>query len=154
MKHKSDLSDQEDVKVKAGFVGQRMIIIPKKILNDVAKNPLIGRLYITDIGFFPKALHHYRERKSGSAQHILIYCAEGRGTVRIYDKEITINPGEYILIPPKTRHAYSAVKKYPWSIYWLHFTGPHAEILFKKYVQDSTSKGRKAPVWRRQDAIV
>ncbi|MFW6273255.1 MAG: AraC family transcriptional regulator, partial [bacterium] len=59
------------------FFGDRSIVMSTKILHDIKSNPLIRDLYITDIGFYPCALHHFRRRKPGIHENILIYCING-----------------------------------------------------------------------------
>ena len=114
-------------KKKEGFSGQKAIVIPRKILvNQCHKNGVINALYITDIGYYPKAEFHYRERPQGADQHILIYCIEGCGKARIKKKEFNIGPGEFFVVPVKTAHFYCAEENNPWTIYWLHFKGNNA----------------------------
>lgn len=48
-------------------------------MERVKENPLISDLYITDIGYYPKAHYHFRERPEGCSQNILIYNVEGKG---------------------------------------------------------------------------
>lgn len=48
-----------------GFRGERMIVLPTEAFSDYVKHPLVRRLYLTDVGFFPSAAHHYRERREG-----------------------------------------------------------------------------------------
>ena len=109
---------------KEGFDGQRAIVLPRKILAKYCSaNPLIASAYITDIGYYPKAKYHYRERAHGSEQHILIYCQEGKGTVQIKKEEYQLNPGEFIIIPMGIPHNYAADEITPWTIYWVHFKG-------------------------------
>lgn len=118
------------IKKKEGFEGQKAIVIPRKILNNqCAKNDIIGTLYITDIGYYPKAKFHYRERPLGADQHIIIYCQEGSGQVRIKKKEYRIGPGDFFVIPIKTNHTYAADENNPWTIYWIHFKGRSAEAI-------------------------
>jgi len=124
-------------KVKAGFLGQRMIVLPKNVLSTIKKNQLINQLYITDIGFFPHAKHHFRERKQGSKQYILIYCLEGRGIISFNESRIELTPNSYFIIPPDSSHSYHAVQKDPWSIYWLHFTGPQSLNLYLKFSRNN-----------------
>lgn len=113
---------------KEGFSGQKAIVLPRKILADrCAKNEIIGTLYITDIGYYPKARHHYRERNNGAEQHILIYCYKGCGTVVLNKKRFEVESGEFFIIPAKNPHVYMADEKTPWSIYWLHFKGAVAD---------------------------
>ena len=78
-------------KIKHGFKGQKMIVLPRKIVSDfLTKDPLTKGAYITDIGYYPKAVNHYRERQTGISEHILIYCVEGYGWVEINGKQIPV----------------------------------------------------------------
>ena len=105
-------------------------------------NAVIGTLYITDIGFYPKARHHYRERRHGADQHILIYCSKGRGTVTIGDIVYEVSADEFIVIPMKTAHTYEADDDDPWTIHWVHFTGSVAgSILDAQQKQCGGHKG-------------
>ncbi|MCV9387339.1 AraC family transcriptional regulator [Reichenbachiella ulvae] len=140
-------------RVQAGFLGQRMINIPKKILTTVKKNSLINQLYITDIGFFPHAKHHFRQRKNGCKEHILIYCKEGQGIIEIHNTQVELKANSFYIIPPETRHAYYAVQKDPWSIYWMHFTGPQAYSFFDKLDKDSHDKPRYISFEQRRISI-
>ncbi len=111
-------------KKKEGFEGQKAIVIPRTILNkQCAKNPLVNSLYITDIGYYPKAKFHYRERPHGADQHILIYCLEGSGWVKIGKTTYTVEAGDFFFVPIKTAHTYASDEKNPWTIYWTHFKG-------------------------------
>jgi len=68
------------VRKRQGFKGQKLIVLPKKITTEFLVRDLVTRqIYITDIGYYPKAAHHYVERPGGIGQHILIYCVEGSG---------------------------------------------------------------------------
>ncbi|MEO6327351.1 MAG: AraC family transcriptional regulator [Ginsengibacter sp.] len=112
------------IKKKEGFQGQKAIVIPRPILNTrCTKNKIISTLYITDMGYYPKAKFHYRERIHGADQHILIYCHEGSGKVKIVKTEYKIEAGDFFIIPINTPHRYSADQHSPWTIYWIHFKG-------------------------------
>jgi len=50
------------MKLKEGFKGQRAIVLPETIVNTMEHNPLTSPLYITDIGYYPNAESHFRER--------------------------------------------------------------------------------------------
>lgn len=120
------------LKKKDGFEGQKAIVLPRQILqNKCAGNPVIQGLYITDIGYYPKARFHYRERLSGADQHILIYCLEGSGQVRIGKINYTIEAGDFFAVPIKIPHQYAADENNPWTIYWLHFKGSTADAIIK-----------------------
>jgi AraC-like DNA-binding protein len=123
---------------KEGFQGQKAIVIPRKILSrQCAGNSVIGNMYITDIGYYPKAKFHYRERSHGAEQHILIYCLEGKGEVSIKKDIYPIEAGDFFIVPPKTAHKYAADETNPWTIYWIHFKGKTAyaisDLVQQKY---------------------
>ena len=96
---------------------------PKKQLKIIKENPLIRSLYITDIGFYPHAKNHYRKRKKGINEHILIYCIDGNGTIQIGEKMNQLVANSYFVIKAHEAHTYWASESSPWSIYWLHFGG-------------------------------
>lgn len=67
------------IKRKDGFSGERALVVPHSIIEEMEKHPLMAPLHITDIGYYPKAEYHYRERREPITQYILIYNVEGRG---------------------------------------------------------------------------
>ena len=130
------------MKKKQGFNGQRMIVIPRKILlKNYSNNPLTNYLYITDIGYYPRAEFHFIKRIDGSDQNILIFCHEGSGFVNLHNIEYKLTAGEFIIIPSNTPHSYRAEKNNPWSIYWLHFIGNISDLLVFDYVKTHGNKG-------------
>lgn len=125
------------IRKKEGFQGQRMIVIPRNILNkNCAKEPVLTPLYITDIGYYPKALFHHRKRAQGADQHILIYCVDGKGTVTIKKETFAVQPGDCFILPRKLAHEYSADASDPWTIYWVHFLGSSAPGLVDTAVRE------------------
>lgn len=114
------------MKKKDGFPGQISFVIPERILSLVNNNPLIADLYITDTGYYPQARYHFRERPTGSAQYILIYCIDGQGEIQIKEKVQTVRADHFFIIPAGMPHAYRSDEQNPWSIYWIHFSGSKA----------------------------
>ncbi|MEZ4808975.1 MAG: AraC family transcriptional regulator [Allomuricauda sp.] len=112
---------------KDDFEGQKLLVLPKKIREELEKNPLTNYLYVTDIGYFPNGKHHYRERKNGCPEHILIYCAEGSGWINVDKKRQTLSKNKFSIIPRNTPHKYGADANDPWTIYWIHFKGTYAD---------------------------
>lgn len=112
-----------------GFPGQRSYVIPQATLDKVLPNPLVNDLFVTDIGYYPHARHHYRERPSGCAQAILIYNVDGYGSVKLGGVPHTLPPDHFIILPPNTPHVYQADPRTPWSIYWIHLDGRKARHL-------------------------
>lgn len=111
------------IRKEEGFAGQRSAILPADAIHQLAAHPLCESLYITDIGFYPTASFHDRDRLRGSAQHILIYCAEGKGWFKTGDSRFAVGANEFFIIPANHAHSYGADPEMPWSIYWIHFTG-------------------------------
>lgn len=118
---------------KDGFANQRAIILLQLIKNILQKNPITNLLYITDIGFYPEALGHYRMRKEGTPQHILIYCTKGNGWLSINGKRYTICKNDFFIIEANVPHSYGATENEPWSIYWIHFTGEKSDLFKSIY---------------------
>jgi AraC-like DNA-binding protein len=110
-----------------GFEGELIIEIPKVAIAKCKTLPLIHSLYISRMGFYPKALHHYYQRPMGISETILIYCTNGNGWVQLQKEKINIQPGEIFVIPKNTIHSYAADKQNPWTIYWFHFAGINAD---------------------------
>lgn len=112
-----------------GFENQVLTVIPPTVLEHAKKHPLLEPFYITDVGYFPHAQHHYRERTNGCDEHILIYCVQGRGFVEACGKRHTIVKNSALIIPKGVPHAYGALTESdPWHIYWAHYTGSHAHL--------------------------
>lgn len=111
------------VRKKEGFAGQKSIVLPNLVIDRLSSNPINGFLYATDIGFYPNASNHYRQRKQGSPENILIYCVAGKGWCKIENKLYTIMPNQFLVVPLGLAHTYSADKEDPWTIYWIHFKG-------------------------------
>lgn len=110
-----------------GFVGQVIYVLPPHVIEATSHHPLIRSLYATDIGYFPKAAGHDRQRPQGAKEHILIYCSQGKGIVTLGSRETELHAHEAILIPKGMAHAYHAHADDPWTIYWAHVTGEETE---------------------------
>ncbi|SDD04564.1 AraC family transcriptional regulator [Niabella drilacis] len=111
-------------KLKDGFSGELQINVPREIvINHLRKRQFLGNLFITHIGFFPKARFHFRERPFGCADNILVYCVDGKGHYRSKTAEHTLLPEHFFILPPGESHMYQADIRTPWTIYWLHFSG-------------------------------
>ncbi len=132
-------------KIKEGFVGQRMIVLPPNIKRLVANNPIIKNFYLTAIGYYPKAIYHERERKTGSNQYILLYCVDGEGNVYINDQVYTLKPNTYIIIPKNTAHRYTSSNTNPWSIYWVHFSGLTTDAIYNRFAAQHEQPVRAIP---------
>lgn len=114
------------IKIKDGFSGQRAFVLPPAYIRELEENPLSALLHITDIGYYPHAHHHFRQRLTPISQYIFIYCIHGTGWYEINGVRHTVHPDSYFILPPNIPHSYGADDNTPWSIYWIHFKGTMA----------------------------
>lgn len=66
-------------KLKDGFQGECAIVLPGSVVHQMETDPFCRNLHVTDIGYYPNAKYHFRERKEPISQYILIYCTRGAG---------------------------------------------------------------------------
>ncbi len=114
-------------KQKDGFKGQQSIVLSPMVVSAAREDPLASSLYLTDIGYYPDAHNHYRERKTPITEHVLIYCVKGAGWYELRGKRTILKSGKFIILPTGEPHAYGASEK-AWTIYWVHFAGEHAQF--------------------------
>ena len=96
------------IKLKDGFDGERAIVLPQLIISMIEEDPLLAALHITDIGYYPKAEHHFRERNQPINQYVFIYCIDGAGWYRIGEHEYQVCANQYFILPASVPHAYAA----------------------------------------------
>lgn len=118
-----------------GFAGQEMFVIPRPILSRARQHPLVRSVYPTDIGWFPTAAHHYRERPRGARQDHLMMCVRGHGYATIDGNQVHLREGELLLFPRNVPHVYWAADDDPWSIYWVHFLGEDADYYIDRILR-------------------
>ncbi len=108
-----------------GFEGEKLISLPDSVWkHHIKATPALRHLYVTHIGYFPKAASHYRERRNGCPDNILIYCLLGKGWYSIKDKRFDVAVNQFVIIQAtKDQICYGADEKEPWTIYWVHFSG-------------------------------
>lgn len=131
--------------LKEGFLGQKMIALPKSIISVVKANLITNNFYISDLGYYPMASYHYRKRKKGANQYIFIYCTKGKGEITLNKIKTRITPNQFFIIPKRTRHEYKADETDPWSIYWFHFDGTIAPELYDRYIKTNSNNYKNAP---------
>ncbi|MBW8685307.1 AraC family transcriptional regulator [Chitinophaga rhizophila] len=107
-----------------GFEGEQLISLPEAVWRNAIKlNPVLSQLYITHIGYFPKAAFHYRDREKGCTDNILIYCVQGKGWYSVDNRIFHVGMNEYVIIPATDLPLrYGSDDEHPWTIYWVHFS--------------------------------
>lgn len=123
------------IQKEEGFQGQRSYILSPAILEEVLRHPLCRQLYITDIGYYPRAAFHARQRPQGCEQHILIYCVQGEGWYELNGERYVVKTNQAFILPAQVPHQYGADAEAPWTIYWMHFAGSFGS-LFLQYLYE------------------
>jgi len=123
------------VKRKDGFEGEKLISLPDSVWKKATKsNAFLNQLFVKHIGYFPKADNHFRDRKTGCPDNILIYCLKGKGWLEIKKTRFEIGVNEFILLPAtKESMSYGANQDDPWTIYWVHFSGKDMDAFNKSF---------------------
>lgn len=111
------------IKKKDGFQGERAVVLPPVIVEMEEQDLICKGLFITDIGYYPKAEHHHRVREKGVNQYVLIYCVDGSGFYIVDGKRYEVKKNQYFVLPAFKPHEYGADEGKGWTIYWVHFRG-------------------------------
>jgi AraC family transcriptional regulator, arabinose operon regulatory protein len=115
-----------------GFPGQRIVVLPRRVIASALQHPLLKPLFATDVGWFPKARGHSRSRVKGAGQAILIYCINGQGWCELRGRRHEVNAGDLLVIEPDEPHRYGADERRPWTISWAHVTGDQVPLLLRE----------------------
>ncbi|MNB84203.1 Arabinose operon regulatory protein [compost metagenome] len=122
------------IQKREGFTEEKLYVLPDYWMKELEQEELTSDLYVTDIGYFPTAQYHFRERPGGTPAHIFIFCESGEGWLELRAGErMLLHEGDMVIIPPDTPHQYGATAENPWSIYWFHFKGEHAARLVRLF---------------------
>lgn len=121
------------IRIKSGFSGERSLVLPKMVTSMMSADAIASVLYITDIGYYPNADAHFREREEPVDQYVFIYCVAGRGFYVVNGQRYDVEPNQYFILPAGVPHAYGADALEPWTIYWIHFKG----TLARHYAQNA-----------------
>lgn len=114
--------------VPHGFIGESLIVVPRSAVKSLRSHPLLRGLHVTDAGFYPEARRHQYQRKTGCAEHILIYCTSGTGWLALDGgQREKIEAGAVAWISSGTAHEYGSSDIQPWTIEWVHFCGPETD---------------------------
>ena len=123
-------------KKRDGFAGELLISIPQNVLaGAIQKGQILPhQLYVSHIGYFPKALYHYCQRPQGCVDNILFYCVQGKGYYTLDSHTFTLNPNQYVIVPATDKPlVYWSDTEDPWSIYWVHFTSDALQAFNRAY---------------------
>lgn len=103
-------------------------MLPPAIVELEEQDDFCQGLFITDIGYYPKAEHHHRIREKGVGQYVLIYCVDGSGFYVVDGKRHEVKKNQYFILPIGKPHEYGSTEGHFWTVYWLHFCGKAAHV--------------------------
>ncbi|REE02223.1 AraC family transcriptional regulator [Marinoscillum furvescens] len=142
---------QKNRALGSGFKGEKIVVIPRGMLHIQNNRALTHHLYITDIGYFPKAVSHYRKRPDGCPEYILIYCIEGKGGIKTGNRNHEMLPNSFFIIEREKAHTYFSHKTQPWTIYWVHFAGTSADHIYERFI--GLNQGKPVSIPYQQNKI-
>lgn len=131
-------------RLSQGFLGEKIMEVPKALIKKCQQNTLISNLYISRMGFYPKAANHYFQRPNGFSQAVLIYCTDGKGWITYESQKIYLKANELFLIPAGVPHTYGSDQDKPWSIYWIHIAGKNCNDMVDSVLDLGIKKPLKA----------
>lgn len=91
------------------------------------KRKQLNRFRVFSCGWYVEAHRMYWERKNLN-EAIYIYCTDGKGFYHCAGKNWTILPGDLLYCPPLAHHSYGADPHNPWTILWMHISGPDIDF--------------------------
>jgi AraC-like DNA-binding protein len=97
-------------------------LTPGFMVETLARHPLTKDCYPTAMGFYPEAAGHEMKRERHD-DNLIIYCAAGRGSAVTPDWSGRVSAGDVLILPQGVPHQYRALRRNPWSLYWVHFQG-------------------------------
>jgi AraC-like DNA-binding protein/mannose-6-phosphate isomerase-like protein (cupin superfamily) len=100
-------------------------VIPAPVIRGLSQHPLTRDLYPLAFGHYRRARGHHMHREQHH-DHLLILCTEGEAYLNIEDQPCRVKGGDLVLIPAGAAHRYTAAPDNPWTIHWVHYTGPLA----------------------------
>ena len=104
------------IRIKSGFSGERSLVLPKMVTDMMDADDIASVLYVTDIGYYPNAAAHFRERVEPIDQFVFIYCVAGRGFYVVNGHRYDVEPNQYFILPAGAPHTYGADVSAPWSL--------------------------------------
>lgn len=127
----------EETRKSRGFAGERIVEIPGHTEEKCWQLPVINGLFMTKIGFYPKAQYHYYQRPTGSNQAILLYCTDGQGWIELPQGRVLLHADEAFIIRPGVPHAYGADAYNSWTIHWIHLSGHQCDALVEAVMAEA-----------------
>ena len=113
------------------------IVLPPDVREAALSRPLSRHLLPSHVGFFPEARGHRIRREAGIGSTIFKYCVRGAGWCELHGKRFEVGPGDLLVIPQGSPHAYGAEPARPWTIHWFHAMGDDVPDVLRELEVDA-----------------
>ncbi|WP_114418602.1 AraC family transcriptional regulator [Marinospirillum perlucidum] len=107
-------------------------VLPQRLVQLLQKHPLTRDIYPLSFGHYRRARGH-RMHRDRHDDELLIYCTEGEAVLTTGNQKIQVEAGDLLLLPSGEAHRYATPDANPWTIYWIHYSGPLAPY-FRQYL--------------------
>jgi len=125
MHTESDRSSQGRTRRKGDYRAISLYM-PPDVLEKESRNELLASFLPTWAGCYIRAYGHAVDARV-LPDHVLIYCVDGAGWLKLGGRIHAIGKGDVFVCPPGMPHTYGADDRNPWTKYWLHYRGGLAE---------------------------
>ena len=89
-----------------------------------------GPLKVNSCGIQHLSLKDYDTlRKNGRVDYTFLYIQKGRGSYEVNGETFSLEQGDLLIYPPKTRQHYSFKQIDDTTSFWSHFSGEYCDIL-------------------------
>ncbi|SEI75206.1 AraC-like ligand binding domain-containing protein [Allopseudospirillum japonicum] len=116
--------------------GSVRFVMPKFIRDELKTHPLTASLYPVSFGYYQQALGH-RMCRDCPDDWLLIYCTGGEAQARVAETLLKVQAGDVLILPKGVAHEYQTSEATPWTLYWVHFEGELASLLFDSLSYES-----------------
>jgi AraC family transcriptional regulator of arabinose operon len=106
-----------------GFGDVEFLAMPQQERKKWVNHSALSYFHVFSCGYYAKAHGHNFERQHLD-EGILVFCVDGRGHAELGGKQYDIEAGDLLYFPPFSHHSYMAHPSDPWTIYWMHVSGP------------------------------
>ena len=104
--------------------GSVRYVIPPFAIAALAADVRSRDLYPEAVGHYVTAAGHAMQRSPDEHEdHLLMHCLQGEGRLEVAGEQLVIRPGDLVVLPAGTGHAYAADPVHPWTLYWVHLCG-------------------------------
>ena len=117
--------------IAEGFTRQRLVVVPRPVVEVALDRDITRRITVTDVGHFPDAADHGVVRRRGADETILVVCGAGSGWLHLGDRRFDVAAGSAFVVPRGAPHAYGASERDPWTVWWCHLRGADVDELVR-----------------------